>query len=945
MDPDDIVGRTGDEELYDEYLDAALEGRCETPAEFALRHPAAGATLIGRIASLHAELTRERPPDRDALPFERLGEFRLLRRLGEGGMGTVYLAVQESLSRKVALKVVRADLAGSESALARFRREAAALARLRHENIVQVHAVGEDRGVRFIVMQYAEGRGLDEILDAAEREGRRPAASEAVRWAARIARALQAAHAAGIVHRDVKPGNVLNTSDGTPMLLDFGIARDVGAAGLTASAPFVGSPHYAAPEQIAGELGAADARTDVYSLGVTLYRCLAGRSPWRGETVEQVFREILAADAERLRVRVPTIARDLEIVVAKAMEREPSRRYATAAEFADDLEALLEFRPVRARRASPAERLAKWARRRPGPASAVATLGAALVVLAAVLVAQQRTARRALRDDAARTLELATSRIGAYRARRAASRGAERALDEARLVVISRFMEADEERVIDEQEDAVAAFRREREAAYHEVLDLVRRAESIDPGVAGAAAVRAELYLEKWREAVDAPDPGAAAYFREKLIAADPGGAFAAEVTGEGTLTVTSEPPGADVHLLRYVEQSQIVPGGDRRLVPAPLGGAGVLVPGTWAMEVVASSPPMRRGDLVLTLDRRPVRDVGVAAARELVARGGAAAGIVRDGAGLETTLPPGLAVRATAAPLDLSANSLAGTTPLAPRRVEPGGYLVVVRRPGFEDVRVPVLVTRAGSTVGVDLLPEGTSPPGFVRIEPSGRSGFLWIMEREVTADEYLRFLNDDATLHEIAVSQTPIRVPRGLAAVVSSGAWQRGADGRYELPPPSRGDWPVLGVSLEDARAFAAWKTARSRAAGEDFVFALPLHDEWAAAGHGCGDRRFVYGNRFRPKWASSCFSRRAAMPEPVLSYPIDESPAGAFDLSGSAVEWCDSWYDEGRGLHRLAGGSWTQAEAEKMDVWRPFGASERFTNEETGFRLVVRRPRQAK
>ena len=138
--------------------------------------------------------------------------------------------------------------------------------------------------------------------------------------AVQLCRGLAYVHSRALVHRDVKPSNVRITPEGKPLLVDFGIARDLGAETLTGTAPFVGSPAYAAPEQIAGEAGAVDARTDVYSLGVTLYECLAGRAPWRAETLEQVFRAILAEEAPRLRRLDASIARDVEVVVAKAME-------------------------------------------------------------------------------------------------------------------------------------------------------------------------------------------------------------------------------------------------------------------------------------------------------------------------------------------------------------------------------------------------------------------------------------------------------------------------------------------------------------------------------------------------------------------------------------------------------------------------------------------------
>ncbi|MCK6462108.1 MAG: serine/threonine protein kinase, partial [Planctomycetes bacterium] len=253
---------------FDIYLDACLAGTAEDPLVFFARHPGLDGETRARIEEMHRRAALRAPPR--SLPFERLGEFRLLRRLGAGGMGTVYLARQESLDRDVALKVLRPELQGSREAAERFRREAVAVARLKHGNIVGVHAIGEAEGVQYIALDLVDGRNLDEILAEAAGRGETIPWRDAARWAAGIARALEHAHARGVIHRDVKPSNIRVTPDGKPLLLDFGIARDT--AGGTLTATFAGSPLYAAPEQLSG--ATLDARADVYGLGATLYQCL-----------------------------------------------------------------------------------------------------------------------------------------------------------------------------------------------------------------------------------------------------------------------------------------------------------------------------------------------------------------------------------------------------------------------------------------------------------------------------------------------------------------------------------------------------------------------------------------------------------------------------------------------------------------------------------------------
>ncbi|MHC4957565.1 MAG: serine/threonine-protein kinase [Planctomycetota bacterium] len=333
-----------DESLYDTYLDACLAGEVEDPAAFFERHPGAGDELRERVATLHRSLTGQ---DDDELPFERLGEFQLLRRLDSGGMGSDYVAEQDTLGRIVALKILRPELVGSRDAALRFEREAQAVAQLRHPNVVTVYAAGEADGVRYLAMEMVEGRRLDDLLGEVA-GGREAVTSERiVRWVAALARALDYAHGRGIVHRDVKPSNIRITPDDRPLLLDFGIAHIAGGQAATLTRTFAGSPTYAAPEQITN--GPVDGRTDVYALGVTLYQSLTGVVPFASNTVEGVFHKALTEDPVPPRSLRGAVSRDLQTITLKAMEKKADARYATAAAFADDLEAALAFRPVRAR--------------------------------------------------------------------------------------------------------------------------------------------------------------------------------------------------------------------------------------------------------------------------------------------------------------------------------------------------------------------------------------------------------------------------------------------------------------------------------------------------------------------------------------------------------------------------------------------------------------------
>jgi serine/threonine protein kinase/WD40 repeat protein/Tfp pilus assembly protein PilF len=368
---------------------------------------------------------------------KRLGDYRLLRVVGRGGMGIVYEAVQESLGRLVALKVLPSSLAGRPQYLERFQREARAAARLHHTNIVPVFGVGEENGICYYAMQFIQGQGLEVILEDVKRlRGVRAiqdnnAAAEAIpvdgitrslltgqfihpattvadagipatgtpvpapssqstisgepeaRYFRSIARlGLQAAeglahaHSQGVLHRDVKPSNLLLDADGTLWITDFGLAKAEDSGNLTGTGDILGTVRYMAPERFQGK---ADARCDVYALGVTLYEMLTLRPPFIGRDQAELIGQITDAKPAALHVLAPAIPRDLETIVAKAMARDADQRYATATELADDLRAFLENRPIRARRASAVEQFLRWCHRNPTVA-ALTTAVALLVV-------------------------------------------------------------------------------------------------------------------------------------------------------------------------------------------------------------------------------------------------------------------------------------------------------------------------------------------------------------------------------------------------------------------------------------------------------------------------------------------------------------------------------------------------------------------------------------
>ncbi len=424
-------------ELFATEMELRLDDGGDVPiTEYLARFPDAATVLESVYSEVVHAAAEQQTRCGSQLP-ERIGDYRIERELGRGGMGIVYLAVQESLGRQVALKVLPPNLDHDAIRRRRFEVEARAIARLHHRHIVEVYGIGQHEETSYFAMQFIDGEGLDRLISSASSiavprpsgsghdgstgplpDGRSTAedSQRVARIGQQIADALHYAHANGILHRDVKPSNILLDQAGDAWLTDFGLAKLSGVeVTMTADGDVLGTLRYMPPEAFRSQ---SDARSDIYSLGLTLYELLARRPAFSGTSREDLMYQIVESQFARLDVLVPDAPHDLVTIIHKSIERDPAARYQTAAEFADDLRRFLDDEPIRARPVSHFERFVRWSRRNRGLAFSLVTTATLLVIgfIASLLAAAHFKAGQ--REIAAREVRGVGENEGAARAAR-----------------------------------------------------------------------------------------------------------------------------------------------------------------------------------------------------------------------------------------------------------------------------------------------------------------------------------------------------------------------------------------------------------------------------------------------------------------------------------------------------------------------------------------------
>lgn len=305
------------------------------------------------------------------------GNYDVLGQIGQGGMGVVYLARQRGLGRVVALKLLLAGSRATETEIKRFHNEAKAAATLKHPNVVAIHEVGEHDCQHYFSMDYIEGQSLAELIH------RTPLpAARAARYVKIIAEAVHYAHGQGVLHRDLKPHNVLIDAQDEPRITDFGLARQIDVdSDLTISGAVIGTPSYMPPEQAAGQRQQIGRTSDVYSLGAILYDLLTGRPPFRADTPVETLRQVIDTEPAPLRLVNRKVPRDLETICLKCLAKTPAERYPSAQELADDLGRFLRDEPIHASPVGTAGRLWRWSRRQPALASLAGAVGLQFLLL------------------------------------------------------------------------------------------------------------------------------------------------------------------------------------------------------------------------------------------------------------------------------------------------------------------------------------------------------------------------------------------------------------------------------------------------------------------------------------------------------------------------------------------------------------------------------------
>ena len=910
------------------------------------------------------------------------GDYALLSKIGEGGMGTVFVAKHRTLGDLVAIKALHLKGALYESSRMRFEREARVLGSLDHPNIVSIRDAGEADQTRYIAFDLVPGESLECLINAAAAEGRQLPLRAVLNWMEQICDALSHAHARGVLHRDVKPANIIITPTGRAMLLDFGLAKLLETEQAYQTQKFVGTPAYAAPEQ-ADSPQTVGPRADVYGVGATLYDCLTF-SPPTANTVEELRQAAQKKKPTPLALAQPDLPPDLSAVVEYALAEDPSDRYRSADSFGKDLRALKHLGPISARTIGRWGRVWRWWwRHKLRRIGLVATTACLLGLFALSLFLEWR-------DHAAQN-----------RIARAKLASASQELDVLREESRAGPAQRDKLRLLRHKSWSVPLSEKERKRLaelQHNETQRRKRRQQLPSSIAQLCNLaEQQLVVESswlW------PNPGARTLLSKhrtrlsqqaictEYATRDDSGLSKKLNDSLATLPMHSVqliiPAGLQFAVFRckYSEVHQ-------RSIPSPIaefsesGSTRDTDPsGDWAFEVTRRHPPFLVGDLVTSVDGLPIQAVAwVESANE---RGTIQVGsALVQCAEISPTSLWSAQVKHSTRKTALKFRHRDGTTTSQTHHIEEREKVTPSELiPGLTlNDRTPpagarLTVARSGRLIELPC-PQGlsvrkTATPLLAKPKLSTGS---W--RAELSPGEYLINVFDHDGLQQrwtldLAADVDPpartLTLPYPEPQPPFAGSWKHVQSlpddpqpldfwmSEFELtgreylqycletgtPMPDIGfvpaesevhRWPILGVPHSAAEQYVEWRNRALTTKG--WRFDLPTAAEYTYAARGEFRRPYTYGYQHLFRHSSACYSIAEPLPAPIGDRPTDESPFGIFDLCGNAAEYLGK---DASGQPRIATAAWGQGETWKLRAdtirWQS-GA-----NGETGFRLVLRR-----
>ena len=797
-------------------------------------------------------------------------------------MGLVYLAEDEALGRQVAIKVLRDTPAEQRDLLLRFQRESVIITRLDHPAIVPIYAVGEDQGIPYFVMRHIEGHSLKTQIDLRREKGHDVAQdpaeiAEALGVIEQVSHAVDHAHRNGIIHRDVKPSNIMLDADGDAQLLDFGLAKIVAEHTVTQAGRMMGTVPYMSPEQISSRFGIVDQRTDIYSLGATLFAVLCGRPPFQAESSNSLLVKIVSDPPPYPRSLCPELSRDVETVILKCLEKRPRDRYQSAFELAEDLARIRAHRQIEAQPVGGLGRLLRWGRRHRLQAGVLGLAFAALLLFAGSLVgdawSQRKERAKRARVSLAEARQLRT-RLSALdediRSRRQALRADKRATPDAAA------LDSDQKRRLFALRHELETLNEERERLPVQIEAALRRSLEADPR-GGAVGERESWLFSEYLAASGRGNEARRSRLKEALARTK----FADKLTGLGAIDLRSIPSGAIVTARRYRrdEVGRLELSSEPRvlgrtpLIDCPLDE------GSWSLRVEAEGHHACDYPVLIERDETwgsPQWKNGMFSERDWTLR-------LRPEADLDLERWAFVA----AGPF-LSSASIGGDEPeLRWRWLD--DYLIARHELDFH--AYARFVESEEIQERLDSL-RAQLRKGPVTVE-------LRYLPR---ADGRLFYYRDDG---EILTIHALVR------------------------------DFAACGLSCMDVEEFLAWQLKHESG------IRLPRGLEWEKAARGVDGRRYPWGDSFDWSWTSGLRSLPSSGPvqmRPPGSFEGDRSPYGVFDLAGNVAEWCSDGDHSERILNPWICGGWVwapQAELYQVDPTRVAPIHE--ARGHYGFRLV--------